>query len=363
MRDLVPTRRRTWLVAALLAALVAGCAVVPGLGSGDRTVTVELRDAAGLFQGNDVGVLGVRVGEVESIRPVGSHVEVRLRIDDDDVRIPADAGAVVVSRSVATDRYVELTPVYRSGPRLVDGARIPLDRTRNPVEFDTLLRSVTDVSRELSSPDGEKGEGPLGSLLRESARTLDGKGATIRDGLADLSDVLTDVEGGLGDAEGTVRDLDTLTEAIADDRDLVQDFTRQVAAASSMLDDQKEAVGAALAALTRMVQAVARFVRDHQGQVSNQLDDFVSLARGINRNQGDLERLLDNAPLMLQNLIRAIDENDRLSFRTRPVSLVPGEEVARTVCKQAKVPEELCGRFGALPIFDLLRYLSGVRDR
>ena len=86
---------------------------------------------------------------MERIEPEGDHVRVTLRITDDELKLPADANAAVVARSVATDRYVELTPVYLSGPRMEDGAVIPLDRTVTPVDFDQVLASVPSQSQAL----------------------------------------------------------------------------------------------------------------------------------------------------------------------------------------------------------------------
>src|SRR5689334_12832883 len=97
---------------------VGGCA--PSFG-GKMKITALMKDSAGLFVGNDVGILGVPVGTVTAIKPDGDHVRVTMEIDKDQA-VPADAGAVVVARSVATDRYVELTPVYHSGPRMKGGA-------------------------------------------------------------------------------------------------------------------------------------------------------------------------------------------------------------------------------------------------
>ncbi|WP_056286161.1 MCE family protein [Aeromicrobium sp. Root495] len=357
------------LAVALAAAIavasgVAGCGVGPLAGGDARTLTVELKDAAGLFEGNDVGVLGVRVGEVTDITPSGNHVRVSLRVDDPDVKLPADVGAAVVSRSVATDRYVELTPVYDGGEQLADGAVLPLEKTATPVEFDGLLASLRQVSDALAgSADagGKRGEGPLGRLLAATARTLDGNGASMRDGLSDLATVLGTVDDNLGEVEGTVDDLDTLTTTLAEHDALVRRFTQQVASATTMLDDQKEAVGATFDALAAMVKEVAAFVSKHQGRVDGQLKDFVSLATELNDHQQQLEGLLDHGPLMLQNLVRAIDENDRLAFRTRPISLVPGKEAALQLCEAVKV--EACADLADLPVWDLLSTLAGVRDQ
>ena len=134
------------LVTALMTLQLGGCCLVDG---GSRTVTVMFADTAGLFEGNDVGVLGVRVGKVTEIEPDGDAVRVTLTIDDPDVRFPERANAAVVARSVATDRYVEVTPVYAGGPQLRDGATIPLDRTVTPVDFDQVLASVDKLGRGL----------------------------------------------------------------------------------------------------------------------------------------------------------------------------------------------------------------------
>ena len=97
---------------------------MPDAVRGDKIeVTAYFEDSAGLFVGNDVGILGVAVGKITDIEPDGDRVKVTMEIDADRA-VPADAGAVVVARSVATDRYVELTPVYDGGPKLADGAEI-----------------------------------------------------------------------------------------------------------------------------------------------------------------------------------------------------------------------------------------------
>jgi virulence factor Mce-like protein len=349
------TRRRRRALALALALAVAVPLLSSCVGHGGRTVTVQLRDAAGLFEGNDVGVLGVRVGEVEEVVPRGGHVDVRLRLDG-DVQVPADASAVVVSRSVATDRYVELTPVYRSGPTMRDGAVVPMERTRTPVEFDELMATLESTTSALGTDGGDA----LNRLLEASAANLDGNGAAVRDGMADLADVLGTIDGRLGDVEGTITGLDRLTTAVAEDDRVVRRFVQQVAAATEMLDDQHESVEATFDAVTAMVEEVGAVVRAQRSRVSGQMDDFVALAQDLADHEKDYHQLLDTGPLMLQNLMRAIDENDRLSFRTRPLDLVPGRTAVEDVCE--RFPAGACDRLGLLdlPLWTLLETLAGV---
>ena len=66
----------------LLVFLATGC--VPDAVGGDKmTVTAYFGDSAGLFVGNDVGVLGVPVGKITDIEPDGDRVKVTMEIDAD----------------------------------------------------------------------------------------------------------------------------------------------------------------------------------------------------------------------------------------------------------------------------------------
>jgi len=319
--------------------LVGGCG-----GQEATTVTARFSDAAGLFEGNDVGVLGVRVGSVEAVAPRGDHVDVTLRIDP-GVKVPADAGAVIVSRSVATDRYVELTPVYDGGPRLQSGAVLRRAKTRTPVEFDDLLASLEKISSTLAGPDGDAA--PLNDLLKVGATTLDGNGTRLGTALHDLA--------------GTLTNLDTLTTALAANDDLVRRFSHEVTDATTMLDNQHEAIEQAFDSLAAMVRQVAAFARTHRGQVDDQLDDIAALSSSLLEHSSQLEQLVSTMPLMLQNANRAVDKNDRLVFKTRPGDLTPDQDEIALPCKP--LPSAVCQSFDLddFALWDVVGALAGVK--
>lgn len=351
-----PRLRR--LITALIAAAVPLGLVSACAGSSGTTVTAQFHDAAGLFAGNDVGVLGVHVGEVTKITPRGEYVDVQLQIDD-GVKIPADAAAVVVSRSVATDRYVELTPVYEGGAVLSSGAVIGADRTRSPVEFDALLSSLRRISDDLAGPDRDAK--PVNDLLEVLSKNLDGNGATMAKGLKDLATALESTNGASGDLEGNLENLDTLTAALAENDALVRRFTRDVADATEMLDDEHESVEETFDALSAMVREVTKFAREHREDISTQVDDMTAVVKAMVENRRRLSQLVETFPLMLQNVDRAIDEKDRLNFRTRPVDLLPGTAAFKVLC--SNFPPGTCDGLeaGAATLFDLFARLAGVR--
>src|SRR5262249_2224168 len=91
---------------------------------GPRKGTAHFPRAASVHKGTDVRVLGVNVGRVTAVIPEGNSVRVDMEYDA-DVDIPANAKAVVITPTLVADRFVQLTPVYTSGPRMKDGADIP----------------------------------------------------------------------------------------------------------------------------------------------------------------------------------------------------------------------------------------------
>ena len=185
-----PTDRRllqsTALVAAVAVLVATGIHLVvqpPG-----RAVTAYFTDASAVFESNAVRVLGVPVGTITEVVPEGTRVRVEMRISDDDVRLSADVNAVVISPSLVTGRYVQLTPTYSGGPELRDGAVIPIERTAVPLGVDDLTRTATELATMLG-PGGVNAEGALSDALDVGAANLDGNGEAINDTIRDVGEL------------------------------------------------------------------------------------------------------------------------------------------------------------------------------
>jgi len=149
VRDrLTPETRRARIiaiaaVAAVIALVSAGLVVTSG-GSG-KQVTAYFTQTIGVYPGSTVRILGVSVGKIDSVEPEGRQVKVTMTIND-GVPVPASAGAVVVAASVVSDRYIQLTPPWTSGPQLANDAVIPASRTATPLEVDQLYASLTKLA-------------------------------------------------------------------------------------------------------------------------------------------------------------------------------------------------------------------------
>ena len=123
MRALADVLRRNLPILIVVGLVVVGAVWMFGAGNGTKTVTAYFPRTVSVYEGSDVRVLGVSVGEVEQVVPEGTRVKVVLRYDN-QVRVPADADAMIVSPSVVGDRFIQLSPAHSaaaSGPPSMRG--------------------------------------------------------------------------------------------------------------------------------------------------------------------------------------------------------------------------------------------------
>ncbi len=83
-------------------------------GQDKKYITASFPRTVSLYEGSDVRILGVPVGKVESVEPAGTDVTVKMWYDA-KYDVPKDAKALIISPAIVGDRFVQLTPVYKSG--------------------------------------------------------------------------------------------------------------------------------------------------------------------------------------------------------------------------------------------------------
>ncbi|MDN5746095.1 MAG: MCE family protein [Nocardioidaceae bacterium] len=333
------------LTAALALVLTNGCSVVGG--SETMTVKAYFADSAGLFVGNDVGVLGVNVGKITSIEPEGAQVLVTMEIDADQP-VPADAGAVVVARSVATDRYVELTPVYKSGKKMPDGATIPhmdgkIERTRSPVDFDQVLASLNRLATGIGG--NKKTAKAVQRFIDAGTEALRGKGPLLNQTIHSLAKGVGGLASQRENVKATLKSLDVLVSTIADNETTARRFITQVSKASKFLADERGNFRTTLRSLDQAVTTVAKFAVDNRQVIVDNVDESTKLMKTVLSKQGRLEEILRVMPLALQNL-RAFD-GDRLPVRIDPKAILPFGSLLQQVCKGLIAP--ICKILSTIP--------------
>ncbi|MBA3744411.1 MCE family protein [Sporichthya sp.] len=320
---------RVLAASSVTAVLLAGggCGV---LGGDSITITAHFTDSVGLFPGNHVDVLGVPVGTVTDVEPQGTSVAVSMSIPA-DFKVPADAGALIIPPTVITDRYVELTPVWSSGPVMADGAVIPLERTRTPVEFDRIIKALDGLANSLSSD--ARTVGAIQDALGVAAKNLKGNGTAINKGIAGLSTVIGTLSADRDDLTTLIRSLDGLTATFAQNDATVRRFGRNVTQATKVLADNGALLASTLEALTGALTEVRTFVTTNSGAVRTSLRDLTAVLAVLNDHRAELTEAIDVLPLTLQNLSRAVDpRSDRLVFNASAAANLLNPVAAQQIC-------------------------------
>lgn len=344
-----------WLVALLAVLAAAGLFLLVRPAAATR-VTAYFDRAVGLYPGSDVRVLGVRVGRVTAVTPQGDRVRVDLEYEGH--RVPADAQAVIVARSVVADRYVQLAPPYTGGPALEDGATVA--STRSPVEIDEALGGFDELTRALG-PRGANADGALSRLLKTSAGTFGGQGETVGATVRDLSDAASALAGDKDDVAQTVRNLATTTASLAADDARIRAFMKDLSGVSGQLNGERAELRAVLKGLSGTLTRVAAFVDDNRGEVTANTRDLAHITRLLVSQRANLETFLQTAPLAVNN---ANDAYDPVSgtFRARFDLNGQTDDLARWLCSLAYslgTPPARCEPL-LKPLVPLGRALNGV---
>ncbi|MGH3561839.1 MAG: virulence factor Mce family protein [Mycobacterium sp.] len=176
------------------------------------TVVADFSEALALYPGDKVQIMGVRVGAIDKIEPAGDKMRITLHYSN-KYKVPAQANASVLNPSLVASRTIQLSPPYTGGPVMKNGAVIPIERTRVPVEWDELRESINGILRDLG-PTPQQPKGPFGDIVESAADNLTHKGKQINETLNSLSQALTALNEGRGDFITITRSLALFVNAL-----------------------------------------------------------------------------------------------------------------------------------------------------
>lgn len=297
------------LAAVLTAVLIAGAfLVIRDAFLAPKTITAYFPTTTAIYPGDDVRVAGIKVGTIEAIEPEGTQTKIVMNVER-DVPVPADASAVIVAQNLIAARYLQLAPAYlSSGPKMTDGAVIPLERTGVPVEWDEVKEQLARLATELG-PTSEVSGTSTGRFIDSAARALAGNGDKLRSTLSELSGVARILAHGSGDLVGVVKNLQVFVTALRNSNQQIVTFNDRLATLSSVLDGSRSDLDAALTGLSVAVGEVQRFVAGSRNQASEQIERLSNVTQNLVDNQLAVENLLHVAPNGFANAYNSFDPN------------------------------------------------------
>ncbi len=302
MTSRIPRSRLVAVGAVVLVGLIiAGAAIlVRNAFFGPRTITAYFTTATAIYPNDEVRVAGVKVGRIKSIQPQGTQAQMVLKVDH-GVPIPADAKAIIVASNLVSARYVQLSPAYRdSGPTMHDGAVIPVERTAVPVEWDEVKTQLMRLATDLGPKSGVSGTS-VGRFIDSAANALDGNGEKLRQTLGQLSGVGRILANGSGNIVDIIKNLQTFVGALRDSNVQIVQFNDRLATLTSVVDDSKSDLDAALTDLSTAVGEVQRFIAGTRDQTSEQIARLADVTQILVDKHMALENILHGAPNALGN--------------------------------------------------------------
>ncbi|MFR9753691.1 MCE family protein [Nocardia sp. 004] len=336
------TVAKTLMIGAV--ALVTGsCSLLPSsvdnaLGNTMR-ITADFENIAGVYEGNPVTVLGLAVGTVDKVVPRGTLVEVHMSIDN-DVKIPKEAMAAIVSPSIVTDRHIELTPVYTSGDTMSEGAHIPKANTRTPVELDRMIETIDQFAAALKPEPDTEGIGPLSG--RVLYPMLDGNGAQIRDTLAALSSALKVGIDNKDAISSIIIKLNELTTMLAENDQSVRDFSNQMTQLSDVLAEQSPGLQATLDQLSVFLTNTSTTLSQYQDQLSGTMTGLTAVTQQLRDNAYGITEVVDLAPMVMQNINGIVNREGGYVRLHAMIGTALSGEIVSLFCERVQMRADGC---------------------
>jgi phospholipid/cholesterol/gamma-HCH transport system substrate-binding protein len=303
-------RFRPWIaVTAVVVIMAAAIGALLSVTSGPATRPLSARfsEVPGLFAGNNVDVLGIRVGQVTGIHPGPGYVTVDMQVDR-SVKLPADASAVLMAPEVVSDRFVQLGPAYTSGPVLASGSVIPLSRTAIPQTVDAVVATLNQLAQQLG-PQGANKNGALSSLVHQLAVQMGPNGQAFHNAVVNFSQALGALSANSPALAGTLNNLGQLSQALANHSTDYRSFAANLAAVSQILANDRQDIGATLQSLQTLFANLTSFINADGANLGASISNLKTFASALASQQAALAQAYDLAPLSLQNLDNAINKS------------------------------------------------------
>jgi phospholipid/cholesterol/gamma-HCH transport system substrate-binding protein len=133
-------------------------------------IEIPFNEATQLAQQSDVRISGVSVGKVQDIvlDPNGKQALATVDIDDKYGPIPRDTRAILRTKTLLGETYIELTPGNRNAPPLPDGGTLPEAQIAESVQLDEIFRTFNASTRAAFQ-----------TWQQEAAVAIEGQGASL----------------------------------------------------------------------------------------------------------------------------------------------------------------------------------------
>ena len=259
-------------------------------------VYIRFDSAAGLDNDASVRVAGVEIGRVKGIALQNNKAKVVLRINP-DVKIGKDFTAVLKTKGLLGERYVELIPGSPNAPSLEAGGEIT--RVTTYTDLDKLISILSDaatdikkVSESLSNAlGGREGQATLKNIvtnideiterLNNVVKRNDEKFARIVNNFELFSKILK--EQGPEITGGLKAVADNLNQLIAENKEPLRDGIDNLRTATAKLGETMETIN--------------RLAKNVEPKIDDSVETIKSIVNKVDKGEGTLGKLVNDTTI------------------------------------------------------------------
>jgi virulence factor Mce-like protein len=304
---------------------------ITNAGYGDQVVyRAHFTDVAGLVEGDEVRIAGVRVGQItgiglaeespgrlqtaaddsstDPVRPAdGPVAEVEFEVSA-DVPLPASVEALIRYRNLVGQRYIALTEGEGSQGRTLEaGAVIPLAQTTPALDLTVLFGGFQPLLQALTPADTNR-------LSFEIIQVFQGEGGTMESLLAhvaSLTDSIADKDAVIG---SMIDNLTTVMATVAARDQQLSDLVVSLQRFVTGLAQDSEAIFDSLQTIDELAAATSGFLADVRPPLAADIRALGDLSRNV-ADEGDLvERFLQMTPVKLDLTTRTAINGSWFNF-------------------------------------------------
>jgi phospholipid/cholesterol/gamma-HCH transport system substrate-binding protein len=238
----------------------------------NNTAVAYFPETNALYAGDKVVIMGIRVGAIDNIQPVGDKMKVTFHYSN-KYKVPASAQAVILNPTLVASRSIQLEPPYKGGPVLADNAVIPEDRTQVPVEWDDLRNNITHIINSLG-PTKDQKKGPFGDVIESFADGLAGKGKQINNTLDSLSAALTTLDEGRGDFFSVLHSLALFVNALHRDDQQFVALNKDLSQITDRLTSSDHAAANAIQQTDSLLSTASTFLTENREVLAHDFNNL-----------------------------------------------------------------------------------------
>ncbi|MEY9488781.1 phospholipid/cholesterol/gamma-HCH transport system substrate-binding protein [Streptomyces calvus] len=267
------------LALALLTALAYHAERLPF--SGGTSYSADFSEAAGLDDGDEVRIAGVKVGEVTGVALDGAKVKVTFEVED--AWLGDRTTAAIAIRTVLGDKYLALDPL--GAGRQDPGRRIPLSRTTSPYD---VTQAFQDLGGTVDALDTRR----LAESFETLSETFEKSPPHVRKaagGLSDLSKSLSKRDAKLVELlKGSARFTKTLQNKQSSFETLIEDGGSLL----GELKDRRAAIRALLKGSRELGTELGGLVDDNDKHLGPTLKALGRVTAVLEKNNTQLGKTL-----------------------------------------------------------------------